>query len=77
MANFETNIDYEGIELTINYDWVDGYPETLLTPMEYAEVENINEVYHNGEDIIYMLSDKTIENIKDAVYEAVYDEHNN
>ena len=76
MKTYEIYIDFNGIELYIDYDWVDGYPATLETPEEFSEVENINKVIHNGEDIIDMLSDETVEEIREATYQAVIEENN-
>ncbi len=76
MKTYEIYIDYNGIELFINYDWADGYPETLETPEEFSDVENINKVIHNGEDIIDMLSDEIVEEIKEVTYQAVIEENN-
>jgi len=76
MKTYETYIEYNGIELYIKYDWVDGYPATLETPEEHPDVEYVNEVIHNGEDIIDMLSDEIIEEIREVTYQTVIEKHN-
>lgn len=76
MKTYETYIQYKGIELYINYDWVDGYPETLESPEEHSDVEYVNEVIHNGEDIIDMLSEEIIEEIREVTYQTVIEKHN-
>ena len=62
-------VELDFISLRAEYYATPGRPATRNEPEEPEEFE-LTSLFHKGEDIIYLISDETIERVEKAIHES-------
>ena len=63
-------IEIDGIELEIEFEISEGYPETLESPEEHPEI-TIESIFVDSIDIYDLLHKDKLQEIEEALWEAV------
>ena len=72
MPTSTTRITMCGIDLDCEFDWDEYRPQTYWEPAE-GGFQYITKVFHNGEDIIELLSESIIDELETMIKEKEND----